>query len=141
MITVKDFAKQQGCGESIVYRHIRNHKEQLGDRVQKMHGKTWLTDEGADYIRSLMTADPVVVKDRNDEVEKWRSKYENAMEAFTAYIQDVTPQLQEAERNKGLLEQRKEKIETLETKLKDAEKELQAIKNKWWYKLFGGKKE
>ena len=61
MITVKDFAAQQGCGESIIYRHIRNHKEQLGDNIQKINRKTWITDEGQQYLKQLLTKNNTLV--------------------------------------------------------------------------------
>ena len=84
MITVKDFATQQGCGESIIYRHIRNHKEALGDRVQKQNGRTWLTDEGADYIRGLMKQAPVVISETSDVVEHLRNENKQLLEALNA---------------------------------------------------------
>ena len=58
MITIKDFAKERGCSESIIYRHIRNNREALGDNVVRENNKTWLTDEGAEYIRGLMIQPP-----------------------------------------------------------------------------------
>lgn len=77
MITVKDFAAQYGCSETIVYRHIRNHKDALGDRVQKQHGKTWLTDEGAEYIRGLMSHAAPAVYDEDPRVAKLEAEKED----------------------------------------------------------------
>lgn len=73
-LKVKDFASQHGVSESIIYRHIRQHKEALGDRVVRRGNATWLTDEGQDYIRGLMTQQPVVVGDTAQiyEVEELR---------------------------------------------------------------------
>ena len=103
MITVKDFAAQNGCSETIVYRHIRNHKEALGDRVQKAHGKTWLTDDGADYIRGLMThaapavsdADPRVAKLEADN-EDLRRQLDAANAAFQKFASETAALLTKA---------------------------------------------
>ena len=57
-LKVKDFASQQGVSESIIYRHIRQHREELGEGVIKKPKATWLTDEAQDYLRSLMVQPP-----------------------------------------------------------------------------------
>lgn len=62
-LKVKDFAAQQGVSDSIIYRHIRNHREQLGDSVVKKSKATWLTDEAQDYLRNLMVQQPIVVNE------------------------------------------------------------------------------
>ena len=57
-LKVKDFAAQQGVSESIIYRHIRQHREELGEGVIKKPKATWLTDEAQDYLRGLMVQPP-----------------------------------------------------------------------------------
>lgn len=57
-LKVKDFASQQGVSESIIYRHIRQHREELGEGVIKKPKATWLTDEAQDYLRGLMVQPP-----------------------------------------------------------------------------------
>lgn len=60
-LKVKDFAAQQGVSESIIYRHIRQHREELGDMVLKEAKATWLTEEGQDFLRQLMVKEPLIV--------------------------------------------------------------------------------
>lgn len=62
-LLVKDFAKELGCSDSIVYRHIRNHREELGDRIIKKAKQTWITEEGQEFIRSLMIQQPIVISE------------------------------------------------------------------------------
>lgn len=122
MITIKDFAVQQGCSETIVYRHIRNHKEALGDRVQKAHGKTWLTDEGAEYIRSLMTQAPIVVSETSDIIKKLEEENKQLLKALNAAKDKI---IELTEQN-GQLALKVEKTELLEADnaAKDKEKEI-----------------
>ena len=138
MITIKDFAAQQGCSETIVYRHIRNHKEALGDRVQKTHGKTWLTDEGAEYIRSLMTQAPIVVSETSDLVKYLEEENKQLLQALNAAkdkiieLTEQNGQLAIEAKNTELLEadnaaKEKEK-EILEGFIKDAKAEIEAQK-------------
>lgn len=82
MISIKDFAKGQGCSETIVYRHIRNNKKELGSNVQKLHGKTWLTDEGAELIRSLMKQQPIVISDTNEEIKKLQEENRQLLQSL-----------------------------------------------------------
>ena len=111
MISVRDFANQQGCGESIIYRHIRNHKTALGDRVQKSHGKTWLTDEGAEYIRGLMKQQPLVVSEGDPRVaileaekKELEAQLREANAAFQKYVSETTSLLVKASQQIELAE-------------------------------------
>lgn len=53
MYTVKEVAQMQGCSETIIYRHIRNHKE-LNPYVFKEHGKTMINKQGFEILKELM---------------------------------------------------------------------------------------
>lgn len=117
MITIKDFAREQGCGESIVYRHIRNHKEELGDRVQKAHGRTWLTDEGVNYIKNLMTQHTTISEKAAPEVvslQKQLGEQQVTIEAQKAIIDMLNLKFEQYEADKKLLAERKDKIDALE---------------------------
>lgn len=59
LLRVKDFASERGVSESIIYRHIRNHREELGENVYKKGKSTYITEEGQAFIRSLMFDQPV----------------------------------------------------------------------------------
>lgn len=133
MITVKDFAAMYGCSEAIVYRHIRNHKEDLGDRVQKEHGKTWLTDEGADYIRGLMKQAPVVVSETSEEVARLRQQLDDANAAFQKYAAETAALLIKASEQIALAERseaNQQRAERLEAQNADLSAELGQAKEK-----------
>lgn len=95
MISIKDFAKGQGCSETIVYRHIRNNKKELGSNVQKLHGKTWLTDEGAELIRSWMKQQPIVISDTNEATEKLREQIRQLQAKVTEQAEKIANQSEE----------------------------------------------
>ena len=137
MITIKDFAAQQSCGESIVYRHIRNHKEDLGDRVQKIHGKTWLTAEGAEYIRSLMTQQPINVynadaltRELQVKLEEKTAKIESLLDEVSA-LKDVVIALKDENAAHALQAAQTALLsaenERLEQKVSDAEKRVEDV--------------
>lgn len=130
MITIKDFARQQGCGESIVYRHIRNHREELGDRVQKLHGRTWLTDEGVDYIKNLMTQHMAIEEKAAPEVislQKQIAEQKVTIEAQKSIIDMLNLKFEKYEEEKKLLAEAKRDKELLEGFLQDANKEIDIL--------------
>lgn len=59
LLNVKNFASERGVSESIIYRHIRNHRDELGENVFKKGKSTYITEEGQAFIRSLMFDQPV----------------------------------------------------------------------------------
>lgn len=122
MISVKEFAFENKVSESIVYRHIRNHKEELGDRVQKAHGRTWLTDEGVNFIKNLMTQQTIVREKANDVVRQLENelRLKNAsIEAQANIIKSLERDLIDFEKNKQLLAEHNDKIVALEAKNDD----------------------
>ena len=117
MISVKDFATQQGCSEAIIYRHIRNHKEALGDRVQKAHGKTWITDEGADYLRGLMKQQPITIMEASDVEKELRKKLEDKqtkIELLQGFLLDAKDEIKALTDEKYALEAQNRRIALLE---------------------------
>lgn len=133
MITIKDFAREQGCGESIVYRHIRNHREELGDRVQKVHGRTWLTPEGVQYIKNLMTQHMVIEEKAAPEVkslQKQIAEQQVTIKAQENIIEMLNLKFERYEEDKKLLEDGKEKIKALEVQNADLSAEKDELKGK-----------
>lgn len=124
VISIKDFANQQGCSETIVYRHIRNYKNELGNNVRKAHGKTWLTVEGAEYIRGLMKQQPLVVAEGDPRVatleaekKELETQLREANAAFQKYVSETTSLLVKASQQIELAEKSeayKKKNEELE---------------------------
>ena len=131
-LKIKDFAAAQGVSESIIYRHIRQHKEALGDRVIKRGNATWLTEEGQEYIRGLMIQQPIVVGDADThrrvedlqaEILRLHEKLESAQDALRASLQ-AQIDLQGAQ---ALLEASEKRTEALEANLEAAEKESKIL--------------
>lgn len=163
MISVKEFAFENKVSESIVYRHIRNHKDELGEWVQKAHGRTWLTDEGVNFIKNLMTQQTIVKEKANDVVRTLESelKIRNAsIEAQKDIIKSLELKLADFEEKKKLLAESNNKIAALEAKNGDLSRDidnekvehqktkdeaqrlserLSKIEGSLWFKLFGGK--
>lgn len=81
-IKVKDFARSKGVSDSIVYRHIREHREELGDSIVKEAKATWLTDEAQNFLSDLMITHPVVVGDAAQlrELDELREKCDRLRE-------------------------------------------------------------
>ena len=74
--TVRDYATQNGVSDSIIYRHIRNHRQELDGLVIKRGRQTWITDAGQDFLRQLMTQRPLVLADGSSRDELNRLKAE-----------------------------------------------------------------
>jgi DNA repair exonuclease SbcCD ATPase subunit len=112
-LKIKDFASMQGVSESIIYRHIRQHKDALGDRVIKRGNATWLTEEGQEYIRGLMTQQPIVVSDGDfqRQLDDLREENRNLLMALNLAkdtiieLKDGQARLEAAEKEKALLEE------------------------------------
>lgn len=128
-LKIKDFAAAQGVSESIIYRHIRQHKNALGDRVVKRGNATWLTDEGQEYIRGLMIQQPIVVGDAEtqreverlkEEVLRLHEKLESTQDALRASLQAQI----ELQGTQARLEASERRTEALEADLVAAKADL-----------------
>ncbi len=128
-LKIKDFAAAQGVSESIIYRHIRQHKEALGDRVIKRGNATWLTEEGQEYIRGLMIQQPIVVGDAEtqreverlrEEVLRLHEKLESTQDALRASLQAQI----DLQGTQALLEASERRTEALEADLVAAKADL-----------------
>lgn len=97
MIKLQDFAKQCGITDRQLQRHLKNHENDLkGHFERKGPNGTWLDDFACDYLKTFMKQQPIVVSDNVEEVEKWRKKYEEAIETQNQYLAQVTPLLAKA---------------------------------------------
>lgn len=127
-LKVKDFAAQQGVSESIIYRHIRQNQEQLGDSVIRKPKATWLTDEAQEFLRGLMVQSPppaVIDTQSLDEllesraeIDRLRKKLEAAQDAFAEILvenkelQIDRARLEAAETQRKLLEESRDDYKT-----------------------------
>lgn len=130
-LKVKDFAAMQGVSDSIIYRHIRQHKEDLGDRVIKRGNATWLTEEGQEYIRGLMTQQPIVVGD--GETSRKNAELEQENKALIYELKEVYKVQAELQRQLGELQGVQARLEAAETAtlaLTEAKDEFKALAEK-----------
>ncbi len=133
MISVKEFAFENKVSESIIYRHIRNHKEALGENVRRQHGRTWLTDEGVSFIKSLMTQQTIVREKANDVVRNLEQELlaKNAsIQAQADIIKALELKLEGFEENKKLLEDGQKKIDALEDEKASLGREIEVQRGK-----------
>lgn len=84
--TVRDYATQNGVSDSIIYRHIRNHRQELDGLVIKRGRQTWITDAGQDFLRQLMTQRPLVLADGSsrDELNRLKAEVDRLKDALLA---------------------------------------------------------
>lgn len=117
-LLVKDFAKELGCSDSIVYRHIRNHREELGDRIIKKAKQTWITEEGQEFIRGLMVQQPIVVSEAGfaqslEQLEKENSVLKDKLITMHETLQAAQLQIEEGKRAQLALEAAEDEKKTL----------------------------
>ena len=117
-LLVKDFAKELGCSDSIVYRHIRNHREELGDRIIKKAKQTWITEEGQEFIRGLMVQQPIVVSEAGfaqslEQLEKENSVLKDKLIAMHETLQAAQLQIEEGKQAQLALEAAEDEKKTL----------------------------
>lgn len=124
-LKVKDFAAMQGVSESIIYRHIRKHKEALGDRVIKRGNATWLSDEGQAYIRDLMNQQPIVLGDADA-----RREYEDLLAENRELLKALNlakDKIIEASSMQMRLEAAERETKLLEGFIQDAKTEIKTL--------------
>lgn len=124
MISVKDFAIKCKASESIIYRHIRKHREELGENVYKAHGRTWLTPEGESFISNLMTQQTVIFEKASDELLSLRRQLDE--KNTTIEMLKETGRVLQMKYDEQLLaiSEHAESIANLETKNDELEKQL-----------------
>lgn len=136
MIKVQDFASSKGVTPNAIYKHIRNHKDELEEHVSKQ-GKngTWLDDYAQEYIDKLMISNPIVVGNSQQQAEIERLKAENdqlknKIIGLQEKMLNMSDQLQLAASAQLLLEDRNKQLDELKA-------ENERLKNQsWWQRLF-----
>ena len=129
LLKVKDFATERCVSESIIYRHIRNHREELGENVYKKGKSTYITEEGQAFIRSLMFDQPagdVIDSKLTQKIEKLEAElkekqnYITAMEAGNIHKQNLINQFEQVE-----IPELKKEVKSLGDQLKQIEENKQ----------------
>lgn len=125
MIKLQDFARERGVTDRAIQKLLRKYADEFEGLVQRRGPNgTWLTDGACALLQEKMRQAPVVVAERDEEVERWRRKYEETMENFAAYMQHASPLLETAARQSLLLEQSNAQIGALEAQNADLSAEL-----------------
>ena len=152
LVRLRDFAEAHRVSQRTVQICIKENYAELGEHIDR-RGKqgTWLDEFAVQFLLErikLPSKDEVLVPTAREA-------------ALIEQIKNISLELAKAEREARInaeaagkvqfLEEAKkeqaEKIDTLtrdnavkEKTVQELSEELAAIKNKWWYKLFGGKK-
>lgn len=131
-VKVKDFALSKGVSASIVYRHIREHREELGDSVIKEPKATWLTDEAQNYLSSLMVSNPIVIGDSEHlrELEELRAKCDSLRELIDKKDDYIVRLLEKLDNNSEELLQLKEERLRIEAESQSLKHELELELNR-----------
>lgn len=145
MFSVKEFAEQQGCSETIVYRHLRTYADELGETVVKDHGKTWLKPEACDILRSKMKPKASVGSpDENPKIQELQNEierliqvqkekdavYKEALQSATDLLNSAV-QMTETLRNENrFLREENQKIFLLQSDNEAAKQQIEEEKKK-----------
>lgn len=131
-VKVKDFAQSKGVSASIVYRHIREHREELGDSVVKEPKATWLTDEAQNYLSSLMVSSPIILSTSEHlrELEELREKCDSLRELIDKKDDYICRLLERFESNSQELMQLKEERLRIEAESQSLRHELELERNR-----------
>lgn len=85
--------------------------------MQKAHGKTWITDEGADYLRGLMKQQPITIMEASDVEKELRKKLEDKqtkIELLQGFLLDAKDEIKALTDEKYALEAQNRRIALLE---------------------------
>lgn len=159
ILDVKTYAKQKGVSTQAVYKQIQRHEKALKGHITKQSGKKWLDEFATEYLDRQSNNNAMVVHqiEKDEAVEVLKVKYVELLESkdklyveYMDYVNSTKSQLALAEKTqadtKAELEQTKQSLELMRKEAKmrldqmeQAEAELLAIKQKWFYKLFAKK--
>lgn len=159
VLDIKSYAKQKGVSTQAVYKQLQNHEKALKGHITKQSGKRWLDEFAIEFLDRQSNSNAMVVHqiEKDEAVEVLKVKYVELLEAnsklhseYLNYISNTSSQLALAEKaqadTKEELEQTKQSLELMRKEAKmrldqmeQAEAELLAIKQKWFYKLFAKK--
>ena len=69
MITIKDYAQQQGISHQAVYQMLGTHKDELDPHIVKQGRTRFLTDEAVEILEKYRQQAPIVME-RQDQVAR-----------------------------------------------------------------------
>lgn len=166
IISLKDYAKQKNISYEAVRQQVVRYKKELDGHLIKDGRQQFLDEEAVAFLDAKRQKNPVAIiqMDKDEQIENLERENKNLLikvaeqaeelRAADKALAEVNVLLLTAAKDKeraealeaqnGEIRAEKEKLvlevqKTRETSEKLSE-ELTAIQNKWWYKLFGGKK-
>ena len=128
MITIKDYAKQQGVSYEAIRKQIKRYEDELEGHLVKQNRFLMLDDEAVQFLDSKRSENPVIVYEQNKDEELEQLRHENKVLLIQMNtVQDQLGKVQQkliAEMNTTkLLTQ--EKVQYLEYKAQSEQKEIQ----------------
>ena len=131
MIKVKDLAMEKGVTPQAIYKHIRNHSEELENHIEKKgNSGTWLDEFACEFISNLMSKQPIVLGDKTqlDQIEELRKQNEQLLIKIAMQADQIAElsqsnikaieELSEMKENKLLIEQKYDEQEHLKEQYK-----------------------
>lgn len=128
MITIKDYAKQQGVSYEAIRKQIKRYEKDLEGHLVKQNRFLMLDDDAVRFLDAKRSENPVIVYEQNkdEELEQLRKENKNLLIQMNM-VQDEMKQVQqkliaEMDHNKLLTN---EKVQYLEYKTRAEEQDLQ----------------
>ena len=133
MITIKDYAKQNGISHQAVYQMLGTHKEELDPYIVKQGRTRFLTDEAIEILEKYRQQAPIVMErqDQTAQIEELKRERDNLL-IQTADLGVRLANLADWKAEKAVeiaaADQQKLLLTTAQADLKKAEAELQEAK-------------
>lgn len=166
LISLKDYAKNNNITYEAVRQQVKRYKNELGSHIIIDGRQQFLDEEAVSFLDDKRQKNPVTIiqQSKDEALEALQIENKNLLikvAELSNWKADNAVAIAEANQRQVLLEERKQRIDALEAQNADLSnekeklvsdienekktsrelsEELTAIKSKWWYKLFGGKK-
>lgn len=156
--TIKELAKELNCSYEAVRKQTKRYAKELQEHIYTQHKTQYLDDYACEFIRDKRMDTPAVISaiESAEAVELLKTKYMELLEAHNA-LRDERDKLAEANRQleaenakimlleaqksdlSGLCDELRAEADEFKKTAQNANMELSAIKDKWYYKWFGKK--
>lgn len=147
MITIKDYAKQQGISHQAVYQMLGTHKDELDPHIIKQGRTRYLTDEAVEILEKYRQQAPIVME-RQDQVARIK-ELEQEREQLLIKTADLAARLAEladwkaekaveiaaAEHQKQLLTTTQADLERKADEIRDLKKQVEDLQHEQERKL------
>lgn len=140
MISIKDYAKENGISYEAVRRQVKQYKSELEDHIQ-VSGKTQFLDEVAvAFLNGHRSKNPIVTYDKDTSIRIKELEQENRellkeskeaykmISALENWKSENSVAISSAQANLKLLEEKEETISTMKDLLETANKSIETLR-------------